>query len=243
MNRKQEQTTNRWSILGRTAVLVAALVALNMGQVMSQTGGSKDTKKLKSKVEEAHKSVAEAENQVKETMTLYNSLFEEEADKPESTYKKLSKAVEDCDKVAKDARKSVDSMREDLTKFFGTWEEEIEKYSSDAMKQQSQDRLAAVKGKFDRFNTALNEASELYAPFIASLRDQVLFLGRDLSPEALSALQGEATKLNEDVAKLYVKVDEALNDTRAEEVEAASPTGEMEEEAPTDEAEASGGMD
>lgn len=226
MKSRPERICNRWFSLSKMMVLGVALLALNTGQVMAQTGESKDTKKLREKVEHAREAVQDAEKQVRETMAHYNSIFEQTAKKPESAYKKLTGGIEDCDKAAKDARKSVDSMTKELEAFFVTWAEEISAYSIESLKEQSQKRLEAVKGKFDRFNASLEEASKLYRPFIAALRDHASFLGRDLSPETLTALEGEAKKLNDEATALYAKVDEALNDTGATEAEAVVPAGE-----------------
>lgn len=218
---------------------VVALAAFSMGLVMAQSGGSKDTKKLRAKVDKARESVQDAEKEVKGTMEVYNSILEQTAKKPQSAYKKLTKALEDCDNAAKGARKDVDSLAADLEKFYATWEAEIESYASDSMKAYGQKSLDEVRGKFERFNKSLEEASELYHPFIAVLQDQMQILGRDLSPEMMKSLEGEAKKVNEDAEALYAKIDEALNDTRAEDVEAAAPAGEaeaMEPEATEDEA-------
>jgi uncharacterized protein YukE len=156
--------------------------------------------------------------------------MEQNAKKPENTYKKLASGVESSDKSAKAARKQVDAMRKDLEKFYTAWEKEVAGYTTEAMKEQSQNSLNEVKAKFERFDTALKEASELYQPFIASLRDQVSYLGRDLSPEAVSALETQAKDLNENASKLYEKVDEILHDTKAPaaEEETAEATDDQE---------------
>jgi len=222
-------------------VPVVALATFSVGLVLAQSGGSKDTKKLREKVENARGSVQDAEKEVKGTMEVYNSILEQTAKKPQSAYKKLTKALEDCDKAAKGARKDVDSLEADLEKFYTTWEAEIESYTSDSMKAYGQKSLDEVRGQYERFNKSLEEASELYHPFIAVLQDQMQILGRDLSPEMMKSLEGEAKKVNEDAEALYAKIDEALNDTRAEDVDAAPPAGEaeaMEPEATEDEAEA-----
>lgn len=240
MKQQPVNTSIRGLYFFKLGVFGVALFALSMGLVMAQSGGNKDTKKLRDKVEKARESVQDAEKEVKGTMEVYNSILEQTAKKPESAYKKLTSALEDCDKAAKSARKNVDSLKADLEKFYATWEAEIESYASESMKAYGQKGLDEVRGKFERFNSSLEEASQLYRPFITTLQDQALVLGRDLSPEMLKALEGESRKLNEGAEALYAKIDEALNDTRADNVEATPPAGEaeaMEPEATEDEAE------
>ena len=220
--------TRRMSEGISAVVLAAALAAFTIDPVMAQSGAGKDTKKLQATVEKARKSLEVAVVQVKETMALYSSLFEPDVKKPESIYKKLEKGIEECDKVAKDARKSVDSMEKDLKDFYVGWEEEIAAFTSESMKERGQQSLDKVRSRYERFDAALADASGLYGPFIATLRDHALFLGRDLSPDALAALQEDATKLNDDAGQLYAKVDEALNDTRAGADESPEPTDDPE---------------
>ncbi len=230
MHRNESVASNRTSGFMKMTIFAPALSILLVAPLGAQTGGGKETKKLQSKVESVHDDVGSTKEQIQETMDLYNAIIEEKAKKPQSTFKKLGKSVEDCDKSAKGVGKSVESLRKDLDKFFASWEKEISVYTTEAMQERSRKSLDEVKGKFDRFETSLKEASELYKPFIASLRDHVAFLGRDLSADTIADFQDEAAKLNETASLLYDKINEALNDTRDEEVEAAVATDEMGDE-------------
>ncbi|HET6277757.1 MAG TPA: DUF2959 family protein [Candidatus Polarisedimenticolia bacterium] len=213
--------------------LAVLLLAAGSSPVPAQSGGGKETEELQEKVEDSRGALQGAVAQIKETMGLYNTLVAGKAEKTESVYKDLSKSTGECDKAAEGARKSVESLRKDLEKFYKEWEKEIETYSSDSMKERSRKSLDQVKAKFDSFNAALQGASDLYKPFIASLRDQVTFMGRDLSPAALAELKDEGATLNESAEALYAKVDEALAATQPGATAApAEPAGETGEEAP-----------
>ena len=210
------------------APLAATLLIIGTAAALAQSGGSKETTKLKKSVEDSRGSLQDAVDQVKETMTLYNSLFAGDAKKPNSVYKNLSKSTDKCDKAAEGARKSVESLHKDLGKFYKAWEKELEAYQSDSMKERGRKSLDTVKATFDRFDTALQGASELYKPFIATLRDHVTFMGRDLSPAALGELKDDAAALNEDAEALYAKVDEAIAATEPGAADStATETGEM----------------
>lgn len=212
-------------------MLAATLLVIGTAPAVAQSGGSKDTQKLQKSVEDSRGSLQDAVDQIKETMTQYNALMAGDAKKPNKIYKDLSKSTEACDKAAKDVKKSVDSLHKDLEKFYKAWEKENESYTSQSMKDRSQKSLDKVKAKFDSFDTALKGASELYQPFIASLRDQVAYMGRDLSPAALGELKDEAATLNESAEALYAKVDEAIAATQPGAADdAAAETGETAEE-------------
>ena len=213
---RQSRFPNRTHIVPALAVIVALVTASAIGPIYAQTGGGKDTKQLRAKLENARKAIESTEKEIQGAMALYNELIEQKAKKPDATFKKLAKGVDASDKAAKGAGKSVEAMHKDLDKFYAAWEKEIGTYTSDDMKAVAQKSFDQVKGKFDRFDAALKDAAAIYDPFIISLRDQVAFMGRDLSPEALTALTDTAQKLNASADELYQKIDQTLNDTGAE---------------------------
>ena len=64
-----------------------------------------------------------------------------------------------------------------------------------SFKEMSQKQLDTARARFDTMIARMGEGREAYQPFITSLKDQIQFLGRDLSPEALGALDEAATKV------------------------------------------------
>lgn len=215
-----------------SAMLAAAVLLAGSQPALAQSGGGKDTKKLQEEVQKSRESLQSAVGQVKETMEQYNTVFAEGGKGPESAYKELPKSIDKCDKAAEDARKSVESLRKDLQDFYKGWEKEIASYSSESMKERSQKSLDRVKTTFNNFDAALQGASELYKPFIASLRDQSTFMGRDLSPAALAELKPDADQLNQDAEALYAKVDEAIAASDPSTAPAADEGGETAGEEP-----------
>jgi len=211
------------------ALLAAGLLLAGSQPALAQSGGGKDTKKLQEAVQKSRDSLQGAVAQVKETMEQYNAVFAGSGKGPESAYKDLPKSIDKCDKSAEEARKSVESLRKDLQGFYKSWEKEIASYSSEPMKERSQKSLDRVKTTFNNFDAALQGASELYKPFIASLRDQSTFMARDLSPAALAELKPDADKLNQDAEALYAKVDEAIAASDPSTAPAADEGGAMEE--------------
>jgi hypothetical protein len=56
----------------------------------------------------------------------------------------------------------------------------------------------------------LTSASNEFAPVMQNLNDQILYLGRDLSPEAIADLADEAAELNAQAEAATAKVKEML---------------------------------
>jgi len=220
MNRipKFRSAVGMWAV----ALLAVVLPLTAATPALAQSGGNKDTKNLQKKVEDSRKALQDAVAQIKKTMDQYNSLVAGDAKKPDSVYKDLSKSTDACDKAAQAVRKSVDSLHKDLDKFYKDWAKEIEGYSTDAMKERGNKSLQQVKAKFNSFDQALQGAADVYKPFIATLRDQVTFMGRDLSPAALSGLKSDGEGLNKSAGDLYSKVDAAIAATQPSSTDAAS---------------------
>ncbi len=57
-------------------------------------------------------------------------------------------------------------------------------------------------------------ASELFEPLVKQLNDQVLFLGRMLTPDGIEALQDEAAALNEAVTAAIEQAREILGEAQ-----------------------------
>jgi hypothetical protein len=78
---------------------------------------------------------------------------------------------------------------------------------------------------------SMGEAGDLYEPFVLNLREQVLYLGRDLSPEALEGLEGDAAELNKSSEELFAKIEEILTGEATAEKEVDEIVAEDEAEA------------
>jgi hypothetical protein len=79
------------------------------------------------------------------------------------------------------------------------------------MKQISMDRLAEATSGNQLMADRVAAARDAYEPFMTSLKDQTLFMGRDMSPAAIEALQPLAVELNALGTTLLSSIDAVLN--------------------------------
>jgi len=204
--------THRFSNSVRTLATGFGLVALLLASTpaVSQKKGHKEAEKFKGQTTATRNAVEKGRDQLQQTLDLYNQLFETPEKKLSSVYGKLTKSLEGCDKAVKDVEKNVDGMKNQAEKFFASWDAEIKGYSSETMQEKSRGRLDQARGHYDGMLASMSEAGDLYDPFVDNLREQVLFLGRDLSPEVLEDLKGEAAELNASAEVFFAKIDEIL---------------------------------
>ena len=79
--------------------------------------------------------------------------------------------------------------------------------SSDSLVEKSAKRLEHAKSPVTRrWARPWAKAGAEFAPVVQNLSDQILFLGRDLSPAAVADLQDEAAELNQQAADVTEKV-------------------------------------
>ena len=94
--------------------------------------------------------------------------------------------------------------------------------------------MTAAQQRYASLGETLAAAGQEFAPVIQDLNDQILFLGRDLSPEAIADLEDEAAALNQQadaaIAKVKQMLEAAGKDQAEAEAEIEAPDAATEEE-------------
>jgi hypothetical protein len=209
------KTRNAWSAPEKFGIVLIGLLvwcSTALGQA-----GSKESQKFLEYSEDASESVADMRSRLEKTIAYYNDLVLGTAKKPESTYKDLNKSLGKTEKLADKVRGQVDKMQGQSAKVFSAWEEELEGYQSEDMRRLAAERLEVTKQRYDQMIERMTAAAAAYDPLITSLRDQALFMGRDLSPEAMGTLAKSAEELNQLAEELYARIAELLDKQVADE--------------------------
>jgi len=193
---------------------VGLLVAANLGlgAAAQEKSGAADTAKqsanLQKKADAVKASLQDTSDDLEEAMGLYNSIISGKESKPASAHKKLVGLLDGVMKRREANAGKWEQMKSTSDEFFKGWEAEIGTYTDETMKAAGQQRLDAAKGRYAKLSEALTSARETYGQFLTNFKDQVTFMGRDLSPESLASLQAPAAKLNEDYNTLKTKGEE-----------------------------------
>src|SRR5262245_32086246 len=169
---------------------------------------AKESEKLQKKADEARTSVDKTRQELESAMELYNSIVGGKNPDARGSHKKLAKIVDGV--IAKNTANAGkwDQMKATSAQFIKGWETALASYSDETMKAAGQTRLDAAKERYGKLSDALATARETYGQFRTSLKDQVTFMGRDLSPDALASLQEPAAKLNDQYNTLKAKAEE-----------------------------------
>ena len=130
------------------------------------------------------KKTSEAEDQLRKTIDIYNSIMQGQAQDMKKSYENLQKEINNT--------------------------QEIEAIASPEVRDLSRNRMMETREKYNAILMASNEAGGEVDTLFATLHDHVLFLGYDLNPSGVAALTEEATKLNEQADKLLASITEAV---------------------------------
>jgi hypothetical protein len=128
----------------------------------------------------------------------------------EKAYDKLKAEYDDSELKAEAVRKRVKDVETVAADLFKEWESEIKQISSESMRAASRDQLRQTRSRYDEMHAALKRAEESMAPVLVKFRDYVLFLKHNLNAQAIASLKGEATSIQNDIAKLIEDMNRSI---------------------------------
>ena len=203
--------TDHWT--GRAAACAVALCcvfAATTAQAQSKKS-AKQTASLEKSGEASKAAVQDVLASVNGLLTGYNTIVNGEAKDNQKAYKKLVGDLKGTEKKIDGTKKQLTSLSKEADKFFKAWEQDLESISSESLREKSAGRMEAAKTRYAEMGEILTAASNEFAPVIQNLNDQILYLGRDLSPEAIADLSDEAAELNEQAEAATERVKEMLD--------------------------------
>jgi len=188
-------------------LVLAGCAALGLASAAGAQDGIKQTESLVKKGESTLKSIAEARTQLDKTLATYNSIIEGKAVDSKAAFKDLEKAVKDCESKSESVKKNKDEMDAEAEKLYTGWTAGLAEITSPDLKSRSEARLTQTKDRMGKISAAGFNARGAYDEFLNGLKDQIKFLGHDLTPGGVSALKGDAAKLNAKAKTMFEKMD------------------------------------
>lgn len=128
----------------------------------------------------------------------------------ESRYRQLQSGYDRSQSQATAVRTKIASVETVAEALFREWQGELAQYSSDAMRQASQQQLESTRAQYQRLITSMKSAAGKMDPVLAAFKDQVLFLKHNLNARAIASLQQSAAQVQTDVARLIGEMESAI---------------------------------
>lgn len=117
-------------------------------------------------------------------------------------YEDFALAIEIAEEQAKALRESFDPMDRAAEGVFERWEADLEAFSSDAMRQHSEERMTASRTRYEAVSKAVDPAILAFEDFNRALKDQALYLGNDFSADSISVIEKELRDVSQRATSL-----------------------------------------
>ena len=189
-------------------VLVAPLAAQETPE-RSRTEGLKETDRFVKAGGKTSEAVEQAKLQTQKTLDAYNALVTKPSTNMKGDYKKVMKSADSMNDRVAAARQKIAEMQKAGDVYFNGRAETIKNIKDPQLLEQAQKRLGDNQKEFAGVLQSLREAGDALEPFRKDLADQITFLGSDLTPSAMTALQPNAEKLNARGTEVLARTDKA----------------------------------
>lgn len=147
-------------------------------------------------VERVH---VEAELAQQKMHTAYTMLSDLAAakyeDAPVAAYGRFATSLEECEAQAEKLRNAIGPMKASAGPVFDQWTEDLEQFSSVAMRERSQKRLDRTQEQYNVVAMTADPVQTKIDAFNRTMRDHALFLGHDFNPASVSMIQDDVRQL------------------------------------------------
>lgn len=170
---------------------------------------------LVDRVESARDAQEDAGEQFASALDQFRAVVAFDGGDLEKLYDRLNReyerSVADADAV-EDRIDAVESVAEDL---FEEWEEELDSYSRDDLRRDSQRLLNDTRQRYTQLMRSMRRAEASMAPVLEAFEDHVLVLKHNLNARAIGALRNELDGIERDTDELIAAMNRSIAEADA----------------------------
>ncbi|GAA6203806.1 DUF2959 domain-containing protein [Thalassotalea sp. SU-HH00458] len=203
----------------KTIILIFALLLLNGCQsayysAMEKVGTHKRDI-LIDRVEEATTSQEEAKEEFISALEQLSKLIAFDGGELQTQYELSKESFESSQEAAEEVSARIDAIEDVAEALFDEWRDEIEQYSNQSLKRQSERQLNTTEKRYLTVIKAMHRAEDRMSPILASLKDNMLYLKHNLNAKAIGALKGEYKVIKQDIDRLIMQMNQSIKDSQA----------------------------
>ena len=165
---------------------------------------------LQTKVKQVRDEQQETTVKLTNALTRLKEIYGFQGGDLEKMYRRLQGDYDDSAAKAHSLRKRIADMDQIAHDLFTEWEKEAGTISTDSLREQSREQLRATRQRYDQLYTATKRAEGSLEPVLTKFRDYTIFFKHNLNAQAISSLQGEASRIQVDIAKLIADMNESI---------------------------------
>jgi hypothetical protein len=162
------------------------------------------------RVENAQTAQEDAQQQFKSALEQLSQLISYDGGDLAEQYELVNDQYEASKASAEEVTTRIDAIESVADALFDEWNDEIQQYSSNNLKRQSQQKLAKTERNYQSLIKSMHKAKDRMSPVLLALKDNSLYLKHNLNAQAIGALQGEYKTIKRDVESLVSEMSNAI---------------------------------
>ena len=201
---------------GSITLLLTAVVGLSAcASVSKEMDGLRDVDTLVNRIEHVHVETELAQARSHEALASLRTIVDPDfAGDSLASFGEFVDALERSEDQADLLRQSVKPMQKSADSVFERWSEDLDAFSSPAMRRRSEDRLETSRARFESVVAAHETAQAAIDAFNLGLRDHVIYLEHDFNPGSVAEIQDEVALLDQRIEGLDVDIAASLAASR-----------------------------
>lgn len=170
---------------------------------------------LVSKVTSARDAQLDAKEQFASALDEFRSIVGYNGTMLDEKYKTLKAQYEKCESRTRTVENRIDDVKRVAKDLFREWEDELDQYSSPALRASSEKKLGETQQRYDRLIGAMEKARNKIYPVLNSFKDQVLFLKHNLNAQAVASLDKELDVIEKEITLLIREMESSMAEADA----------------------------
>lgn len=170
---------------------------------------------LVDRVEDAKESQEDAQQQFSSALDEFSQLINFNGGELQDVYSQLKDQFEASKQSASAVTSRIDKVESVAEALFNEWQEELEKYTNNNLKRESQSRLRDTQRRYKSLVSSMKKAESKMEPVLSALRDNVLYLKHNLNASAVGALQGEFNGIKKEIKQLVLEMNKAISESNS----------------------------
>lgn len=170
---------------------------------------------LVDRVESARDAQQSAKAQFESALEEFSAVINFDGGELERQYEKLDREYERSEAQAEAVSERIASVEDVAGALFAEWEDELDKYSNDTLRRNSQQQLDQTRERYEQLIEAMRRAETTTGPVLTAFRDQVLALKHNLNAQAIASLQNELLAVETDIGALIREMEASIREADA----------------------------
>lgn len=162
------------------------------------------------RVEDAKESQQDAQQEFTSALEALSALTNFDGGELETVYNQINDKYQDSEKAAQEVSDRIAAIEDVSDALFAEWQSELDLYTSSKLRRASEQKLKETQRSYKTMLSAMKRAEDKMTPVLNTLRDNTLYLKHNLNANAIGALQGEFTSLEQDIQYAIKQMNAAI---------------------------------